>query len=232
MQMAQVVSLLAWDDVSANARAVLERHADRHIGLLVDALVDPATEFAVRRRLPRVLGTVASPRAIDGLLWSLEDERFEVRYQAARAIERLRRHHPELTADGAVIMRAIERELSVPAPVWQAHRLIDSVEPDQDEDAAGGETAAGAAAGGAQRNLEHVFTLLAVILPREAVQAAYRGIQSADPHLRGLALEYLERALSPDMRAKLLTLVEAASATSSGAGAPGQSGPPPPATPL
>ena len=230
MQMAQVTSLLAWDDLSTDARAVLDRHAARHIGLIVDVLVDPATAFAVRRRLPRVLGTVPSPRAVEGLLCGLEDDRFEVRYQAARAIDRLLRQHPALTVDAAAIMRAVERELSVPAGVWQAHHLIDRVEPD-DEAAGAGIEAAPAQGGGARRNLEHVFTLLAAILPREAVQAAYRGIRSSQAQLRGLALEYLERALAPEVRTRLLALVEAAAATSSAADAPERSGQPPPATP-
>jgi hypothetical protein len=227
MQMAQVVSLLAWDDVSADARLVLERHAGWHIGLLVDALADPETDFAIRRRLPRVLGTVASPRAIEGLVWGLEDERFEVRYQSARAIERLLWHHPELTVDSSTIMRAVDRELSVPARVWHAHQLIDRVEQD---DAAGSDAAVElpASAGLPRRNLEHVFTLLSTILPREAVQVAHRGIQSAEPHMRALALEYLDRVLPPDVRAKLLALVDEASASraaSSGAGTPAPQGP-------
>ena len=258
MQMAQVASLLAWDDVSVEARAVLERHASRHIGLLVDILVDPATDFAVRRRLPRVLGTVPSPRALDGLIWSLQDERFEVRYQAGRAIDRLLRRHPDLEVDAGSIRQALERELSVPVGVWQARHLLDQVDLEADRDEpdpampSGGSTPEGAgaeggsesgraattgaagrlpgaAAAGAGRNLEHVFTLLSAVLPRDAVQAAYRSLRAADPHLRALAFEYLDRALSPGLRLRLQTLVEAA-ATSSVGGAREQSGPPPPAT--
>ena len=43
--------------------------------------------------------------------------------------------------------------------------------------------------GSTQRNIEHVFALLATILPREPLQAAFRGIQSADPELRALTLD-------------------------------------------
>jgi ATP:ADP antiporter, AAA family len=205
MQLAQVMSLLAWDDVAVGARSVLERHASKHVGMLIDALVDQSTDFAVRRRLPRVLATVGSPRAIEGLLWSLEDERFEVRYQSARAIERLLRHFPALLVSKAHVLRAVDRELSVSASVWNGYRLIDRAESDEEDVS---EEGAGAGQGAeAQRNLEHVFTLLATIFPREAVFAAHRGLTSKDPHLRGLAVEYLDSALEPSLRAKLWALV-------------------------
>jgi len=207
MQLSQVASLLAWDDVMPHARVVLERHAPKHIGLLVDALVDPATEFAVRRRLPRVLATINSPRAVEGLLWSLADSRFEVRYQSARAIERLLRHHPELTIEKPQVLKAIDRELSVSVAVWKGHRLIDRAEGDDEPGAPVADERPSAL--DAERNLEHVFTLLATIFPRDAVLTAHRGLQSNDPRLRGLAVEYLDSALSPALRGKLWALVNA-----------------------
>ena len=61
-----------------------------------------------------------------------------------------------------------------------------------------------------QRNLEHVFTLLSAVLPREPLQVAYHGIRSADVALRGLAVEYLDGVLPVPLRAKLWALVDAA----------------------
>lgn len=238
MQVAQVTGLLAWDDVSRDARAVLERQAAAHIGLLVDSLLDPATDFAVRRRLPRVIGTVASPRAIEGLLWSLEDERFEVRYQAARAIARLRRAHPELSVDPGHILRAMERELAVPIRLLQGRRLIDRIDreyADSESDQVDGgselELVGDGGDDGIERNLEHIFTLLAAILPREAVRAAHRGVRSADAHLRGLAVEYLDSALPPATRTRFWAFVEELKAIPSASDAPARSDPPPPAKP-
>ena len=58
MHVAQVLELLAWDDLVASARLFLERVASSHAGLLIDALLDPNTDFAVRRRVPRILSTI------------------------------------------------------------------------------------------------------------------------------------------------------------------------------
>jgi hypothetical protein len=253
-QVAQVIELLAWDDVVASARAVLERVANAHLGLLTDALVDPDTDFAIRRRIPRVLGIVPAQRALDALILGLDDARFEVRYQCGRALDRLlRKADGPLSVDRDRMLAVIDRELSLPPSVWQGLRLIDSLEPepDADEEVASPEAA--------QRNLEHVFTLLGTVLPRDAVRVAYRGLQSADPGLRGLALEYLEGVLPPPMAARLWQVLEtpmeprgerldparaleelrrstgtpiigARAVTPSADDAPAQSDPPPPAT--
>jgi MFS family permease len=199
IHVAQLVQLLAWDDLVGSARRALEHVAASHIGLLVDVLLDPSTDFAIRRRVPRILGTIASDRVIDGLVRGLDDARFEVRYQCARALARLAARHETFAVDRARILAIVERELSVPLQVWQGHRLIDQIERD-DEGAVGD--------GLTQRNFEHVFLLLTTVLPREPLQVALRGIGSPNAGLRGLALEYLESVLPPTILARLWQLVD------------------------
>jgi hypothetical protein len=48
-----------------------------------------------------------------------------------------------------------------------------------------------------------VFGLLALCLPAEPLLAAFRGLQSEDPHLRGTALDYLEFIVPVEIRRKL-----------------------------
>ena len=226
----QVVQLMAWDDVVGAARAVLEREAASHVGLLVDILIDPDTDFAIRRRLPRILGLVPTDRALDGLIRGLEDTRFEVRYQCARALDRLLVKNADLSVDRARILAVVTREVSVPQQIWDGYQLIDRVE--REEDSAVGSAPTAAARPPTDvftrtpRNIEHVFALLAAVLPRDPLQVAFRGIQSDDRSLRGLAIEYLESVLPGEIIAKLLEKV-----TASGDDAPGQSDPPPGATP-
>jgi hypothetical protein len=50
------------------------------------------------------------------------------------------------------------------------------------------------------RSLEHVFDILSLTFPREAIQLAYGALQSQDPFLRGVALEYLDVVLPGDVR--------------------------------
>jgi len=218
VEVTQLLQLLAWDDLAPRVRLTLERVAPSHIGLLSDTLTDRETDFAIRRRIPKILGHVtatdAASRALMALMAGLEDPRFEVRYQCARAINRLITRTTGLAVDRDRILAIVERELSVPIQVWQGHRLLDQGEPSEDGVLPPLEM------GSSHRNIEHIFALLATILPREPLQAAFRGIQSADPELRALTLEYFEGVLPPPVLARLWALPHFDDATPSSGGAP------------
>lgn len=53
------------------------------------------------------------------------------------------------------------------------------------------------------RHLEHVFTLLALVLDREPLEIALRALRAGDETLRGTALEYLDNVLPGLVREKL-----------------------------
>src|SRR5262249_21472677 len=77
----QVIGLIGWDEVSDDAMRVLREHVGRVTGQLTDALTDLSQEFAVRRRIPRILSLAATQKSADGLTEGLSDRRFEVRLQ-------------------------------------------------------------------------------------------------------------------------------------------------------
>lgn len=199
-----VIKLLAWDTVTQAARDALKRMAPKIVGLLVDVLLDPEQDFAIRRRVPRVLALVPSSRSVDGLLAALDDQRFEVRFYCARALYLVLRDHPELSVPQERVWAAINRELSLQKSVWQSHRLLDSRDA-QDADWFFDEQLQDRA----DRNLEHLFTLLALLLPVEAVRTAFRALHTDDRHLKGTAFEYLETATPPDTQRLLLQVLEA-----------------------
>jgi hypothetical protein len=206
--------------VLPGARTLLEQLAPNHSGMLIDALVDARTDFAIRRRVPRILGTCLTARSLDGVVTGLDDARFEVRYHCSRAVARILAKNPSLTVNPARMIAVIERELSVPPQVWQGYRLLDRPELDDTPDAS--EQAADAS-----RLLEHVFSLLSTIVGREPLDAAVQGIGSANPGVQGLALEYLDQVLPPAVLTRLRTMM---AATRSAAGAPSRSDGPRPAT--
>jgi len=192
-----VIPLLAWDPVSEEAVRALRRVAEEHVGELVDALLDPNEPFAVRRRLARVFSVCVSQRAVDGLLLGLEDLRFEVRFQCGRSLGALVQKNPNVRIDKARVFDVVRKDVAVSRPVWEGHRLLDTVDADErtfvDEflkDRAG-------------QSLAHVFTLLSLVLPTEPLRLSYFGLHTDDPALRGTALEYLEGVLPPDIRDRL-----------------------------
>lgn len=204
------VGLLAWDAVASAAIRALTPVAPASADALIARLLDPEEDFSIRRRLVRVLAECPTPEVFAALHRALDDRRFEVRYLAGRALFKQGAAQPGLAVDRARILAAVGNEVTVGRGVWESRRLID----DADDASAPMETAL--IRERADRSLEHVFTLLALILPREPLRLAYHGLHTADRHLRGTALEYLESVLPPGVRERLWPFLEPETA---GAGA-------------
>jgi hypothetical protein len=200
---AQAIELLAWDSVSPAARAYLERGIEKTVGQIVDALLDSDVEFAIRRRIPRILARCGSQRAVDGLIDGLRDARFEVRFQCGRALDYLRQHHPQLEFPSAEVYAALTRELSVSKSIWRSRRILDKREGSEEYSYLDS-----LIKDRANQNLEHVFSLLALVLPREPLMAAFRGLHEEDRAFRSLALEYLETVLPRDLRDRLWVILD------------------------
>lgn len=200
---AHVVPLLAWDQVAEDAIRALRPIAGQVAGQLIDHLLDPDEEFTVRRRLPLVLVASPSERVVDGLLRGLEDRRFEVRYRCGRALSRLLELAPGLRVERERALAAVLREVAVDRGVWESQRLLDRM-----EDEAWSPVVDEVLRERANRSLEHVFTVLSLVLPRQPLKVAFRGLHTSDALLRGTALEYLETALPGQIREKLWPFLE------------------------
>lgn len=198
-----VIQLLAWDDVAEAAIRALRLANDPIEGQLADAMLRRDGDFAVRRRVPRVLATRPSQLTVEALLQGLRDQRFEVRFRCGKALASVTKADGGLIIEPGRIYRSIERECFVSKTVWSSYRLLEQID-DKDEDPYFDEILKDRT----NKGLEHVFTLLALVLPREALQIAFKGLHTTDPHLRGTALEYLETILPDTIRERLWPLLE------------------------
>jgi hypothetical protein len=79
--------------------------------------------------------------------------------------------------------------------VWESQRLLDRI--DENE---GGALLDEFLRSRTSRSLEHVFSLLSLVLPRDPLRVALRGLLTDDRSLRGTALEYLESTLPGDIQ--------------------------------
>ncbi len=199
---AQLVRLLAWDDVSDAAGKALLIDPIPITGLLVDHLTNPDVEFAVHRRIPRILARCDSQLAVQGLLAGLADARFEVRFRCSRALDVLVQRKPDLKVPADAVFAAVERELQVARPIWDSRRMIDKRD-SSDPDAYLDEIVRKRA----DQSLEHVFSLFATVLPREPVKIAFRALHTEDKALQGLAIEYLNSVLPVQLREHLWVVI-------------------------
>jgi hypothetical protein len=200
-----VIPLLAWDPVAPEAVFALRKVAEEHAGQLIDALIDPNTEFSIRRRLARVFSICVSQRAADGLILGLEDMRFEVRYQCARALASILEKNPRVRIDRDTIFEIVRREAAVGRTVWRSQRLLQRHEEGETSETVFVDEFVKDRAG---RSLAHVFTLLSLVISGEPLKIAFKGLHTDDPNLRGTALEYLEGVLPPSIRDPLWPFLE------------------------
>ncbi|HZO13034.1 MAG TPA: HEAT repeat domain-containing protein, partial [Polyangiaceae bacterium] len=191
------IVLLAHEELHRDAVRALRRVAPRITGALVDALLDPAMDFVVRRRIARVLGSCRSQRAADGLLAAIRDERFEVRYECGRALLKLMHRTADIVVSRERIVEAIwaEREKSMIPVEDSAERDIHD-----SDDGAHASLADVLVRDRIDRSLEHVFTILSLHLEREPLRMAFRALHHEDVRHRGTALEYLHTILPADIR--------------------------------
>jgi hypothetical protein len=80
--------------------------------------------------------------------------------------------------------------MKVDRSIWESQRLLD-----RSEEATDSPFVDQFLRDRANRSLEHVFTLLSLILPKQPLIVAFRGLHTTDELLRGTALEYLEAVL-------------------------------------
>ena len=182
----QLIQFLGNDRYAFYVMDHLRRAVSTHVGQLLDALLNHAEPFAVRKRIPLILVSGGSQRALDQLFVALSDPEFLIRYRSAHAMSQIRANHPELSLSPDRIWHVLDEELQVSIDVWEQRRLVDRpADADSDEELEKPGDA----------SLEYLFVLLGLVLPREPVLMAFRALQTEDRHIRGTALEYLQTVM-------------------------------------
>jgi ATP/ADP translocase len=197
-----VIELLAWDAVAPAAIRSLAAVAGTHTQVLLQRLLDPEEDFAIRRRLVNVLAAIRTIPVFEGLFQALGDRRFEVRYRAGRALSQMAGEIRGLAVDRTRVQAVILKELEVERGVWESRQLIDAAEEETSP------MEAEVLRDRVSRSLEHVFTLLSLMLPRETLRLAFHALHTSDPYLRGTALEYLETVLPDTVWQRLQPVLE------------------------
>jgi hypothetical protein len=151
----------------------------------------------------RVFSVCVSQRAVDGLMLGLDDPRFEVRFQCGRSLTSIVEKNPKVRIGAEQIFAVVLKEVNVGRLVWESRRLLDEFD---EQDRASLVNAA--VRDRASQSLAHVFTLLALVLPSEPLQIAFRSLHTNDQYLQGTALEYLEGLLPTPIRERLWPFLE------------------------
>jgi len=193
-----LIPLLAHDELAEDVRMELRWMAPQILGGLADAMSNPDLPLAARQRLPSVFEVVHNPRAVSVLMRGLDEEEFNIRYSCARALARMRARDPYMSIEPTQVYAAIEREVEVDQATWASQDL--QLEVDLPEDLVATPSTGQSTL---SYSMEHVFTLLGLVLDREALSLALHAVASSDRNLSGTALEYLENVLPEEVRKAL-----------------------------
>lgn len=185
-----VIPLLSREELARDATRALREVARTSTGTLLDYLLDAGNAWRVRQRIPRVLKSARTPRAVSGLLLALEDPIFEIRAEVALTLSELT-DDPNLPLSAEAVLRLVRRELTVGRTSWPTSRV------DMSDDVIEAN----------RRGIAHVFVMLGTVLDREPLMIAHRACRGEDPSLRGTAIEYLDVVLPADVRDLLLPLL-------------------------
>ncbi len=177
----------------------------------LDAVLEnPWGPRALRKQIPRTLTEFAPERAAEILLrhFPVEPDG-SVRYRILRALGRLRRRHPELELDEAVMRRILDETLGNLFRLinWESELIVGTHrDPERATEVQGilfdllkhREAMA----------MERVFRLLGLLHPGEDFLEIYRGLRSGDRQVRASSMELLENQLQPPVREAVLALVD------------------------
>ena len=187
----RTIRRLGTPDSREDATRALTQVAARHVGQLVDALLDQQEDLAVRCAIPAILASCPGVRAAEGLAHGLLDHRFDIRTACALALVRLQERGEDTRLPREGVYRAVLWEARIERQVWDQLQpgrppLPPAVRRFLRERA--------------ERSLDHMFTVLSLAFPRPPLTIALQGAKSDDRVLRATAREYLDELLPPELR--------------------------------
>jgi ATP:ADP antiporter, AAA family len=198
-----LVTLMRNRRLKEPARKVLVNYGEAVVPTLAYFMADEDEDIWVRRHVPSTLARIPSEASVRALLGALDAGDGFLRYKAITALERLRRDHPQLSIDAAVIERQVLAE---------AGRAFGALTLYTNLFVTGGVTTSTLLARvleeRRQRAMGRVFQLLGLIFPPSDIAAVAGALRSSDGRQRSGATELLDNMLSGELRRRVMLLVE------------------------
>jgi AAA family ATP:ADP antiporter len=198
-----LVSLLRNRRLKSSARQVLTGYGEPVVAPLAYFMLDREENIWVRRHVPSTLALLPFPSSVAALLTALDDPDGFLKFKAVSALERIRKSHPELAIDPAVVTRHLHAEAGLAFSALTLHYNLF---------VAGGLDAGSLLARSLtekhDRRLGRTFQLLGLINTPSDIAAVRHSLGDSDPKVRSRGLEYLDNLLAGDVRKRVMVLVE------------------------
>jgi HEAT repeat protein len=196
-----LIHALGLRDTEAAARDGLLAFGRYVVGTLGDWLADGRVAIEVRRVIPRVLGDVPSREAIGALMRARDREDVILRYRILKASNKIRSADACLPFPAEEVTDDIDYDLRSLLQVELHQRSLRAA-----RDASQGFLLLVLRERRTQ-SFERVFRRLALLYPAEPMYAAFQGLRSENPRVRGNAAEYVEIVLLPEHNPRIVPLL-------------------------
>jgi len=198
-----LVALMRNRRIKEPARKVLVDYGEAVVPALAYFLADRDEDIWVRRHVPATLARIPCAASVQALLTTLDTSDGFLRYKAITALERIRRDHPAIPLDHAVIERHV---------VTEAGRAFSALTLYTNLFVTGG-LAATCLLGRVleekrHRAMNRMFQLLGLVHPPSDIAAVRATLDTDDARRRSGAIEYLDNLVGGELRRRVMLLVE------------------------
>jgi AAA family ATP:ADP antiporter len=197
----EVLDLLRDPLVVPDAIEALALFGDSIVGTLRDYLADSGIPREIRRELPELLLRIGSPAAQYTLVENLMERDTRIRLRVITALNKMLQADPTRRIDRAVVSRVLHAEI---VGLYRSQQVLGALQRHN----AAPDPVVHALRDAMAQEAERVFRLLKVLYPQADMHSAYVGLQSENPVVHDNALEFVETVLSPDLRERLLPLLD------------------------
>lgn len=206
-----LLALLERRETRKYARQALAEYGEDILEELIARLQESGDSQSLARELSRVLGRIGEQKTVDSLLAQLNHPHPRLRFQALKALNRLRNNFPMLKFNEKPLEQEILKEIR---RYLDGAAILHSCKQVQGQNGSPPEGAARLLLARALEeklddSLERIFRLLGLIYPPRDLYNAYLGIVSARQDARANALEFLDNLLAPRYKKDLIPIVEA-----------------------
>jgi len=196
------------------AMTALARYGPPLLDQLGDHLSNPYLPYNIRKRLPEVIASSGSQKAVDLLSRHLAQTDLGLRYEVIRALNKLRIRSGTLFFDHIRVVPRIRNE----ARNYMDMLLILYAQKRIESDTDNTETGADISRAREQlirglevrldASLERIFRLLGLKYPPVEMYSAYKGICSTDREIRMSAMEFLDNILDGRLKHVVMPVIE------------------------
>ena len=200
-------------ETEAAARTGLIALGDRVVERLSDALIDEQVPIEVRRAIPRVLGDLPTQQVVAALFRVRERDDIRLSYRILKAANRIRLANQHLVFPADLIEEDLRHDVG---EFLQAALHADSQAPQADSERRSDEGdraeqfLALVLRERTAQAFNRVFRRLGLLYAPRPMFSAYLATLSDSVRVRANAAEYIERALSPDLRELVMPLLPGA----------------------